>query len=587
MALIPAQPQFGSDTPKGERDLYYMAAASPYFQGDGCFLFHSLSLSEVGRQVRGETDFVYLDDEFLLFLEVKGGVVYFRADTREWGVMGGTKLQDPFKQVTGNLFFIRDRVLPERVGRNVVNSLIIGYGVMFPESGLPRGFSAYETGSISYDTRLIYTAEDRDVPDSFASYIRRLKAYWRNHSKYRQHEGRLSREDKLRIKDFFARDLMFRPPLAGLIRQDAAETLLYTREQKWVIMASQAVGNRAGVMISGSAGTGKTVLALWLAAECVAKGEKTLLLCYNKNLAAWLRQTVKREHPELSRLLTVRNIHALYAEFVRPSGKGSQYFNEEYPKQFSLEYPTLNQVPYDRIIIDEAQDIFRESHFRNIDLLLKGGLDSNNWYIFLDRENQDIFRGFDSGFYADFITLYNPVVLELRKNCRNTPRVIRSTGLYTGIQCQEAAKTGDGLIEEHFYASETDLINQLIRRVQALVADHVDPADVIVLVPSRDLADRLPLRSPALFVSLNDTNVTHPDPKRVRVTTPGAYKGLESAIVILAGIDSFPEDDVYRKTELYLAATRATYGFVTFFHADLKETVAARKKQHFMDNPVL
>jgi hypothetical protein len=587
MSLIPAEPYFNTDTPKGERDLYYMAAASPYFQGDDCFLFHSLTFSEVGRQVRGETDFVYLDDEFLLFLEVKGGVVYYRADTRQWGVMGGSKLQDPFRQVTNNLFFIRDRILPERVGRNAVNSLIIGYGVMFPESGLPRDFSTYEAGSISYDTRLIYTDEDRYSPDSFATYIKRLKAYWRNHNKYRHHEGHLNREDKLRIKEFFARDLLFRPPLAGLIRQDATETLLYTREQKWVIMATQAVGNRAGVVISGSAGTGKTMLALWLAAECVTKGERTLLLCYNKNLAIWLRQMVKRDHPALGELLTIRNIHALYAEYVRPSGKGSQYFNEEYPMQFGMEYSALNQPPYDRIIIDEAQDIFRESHFRNIDMLLKGGLDSNNWYIFLDRENQDIFRGFNSGFYSDFVTLYNPIVLDLRKNCRNTPRVIRNTGLYTGIQCQEAAKTGDGLVEENFYTSETDLSNKLIRRIQVLIADKVSPEDIIVLVPSRELADRLPHTSPGLFVALTEANVIRPDSKRIRVTTPGAYKGLESAIVILAGIDSFPEHDVYRNTEMYLAATRATYGFITYFHSGLKETVAARKQQNFMDNPIL
>lgn len=587
MALIPSEPVFGQETPKGERDLYHLAAASSFFNGERSYLFHSLSLTESGRQVRGETDFVYLDDEFLLFLEVKGGVIHFRADTREWGVMGGTKIQDPFRQVANNLFFTRDKVLKAKFGPALVDKLIIGYGVMFPESGRPRDFQDDEAGTISYDTRLIYTSDDRDMPDSFAAYIRRLQEYWRAHNRYRQHAGRITQEQKTAVRNFFARDLIFRPPLPGLLRQDAAETTMFTREQRWVLSATEAVRDKAGVIVTGGAGTGKTVLALWLAERCTSRGERTLLLCYNKNLAVWLRHQAMQQQPAGNELLTICNIHALYSTYMKPAGAGSEYFNEQFPAEFARIYPGLGMAPYDRVIIDEAQDIFRESHFKNIDLLLKGGLKSSCWHLFMDHENQDIYRGFNAAYYERFLKQYDPIVLPLDKNCRNTPKVVRGTGLYTGIRSQETAKTVPGMTEEHFYASEKDLINQLILRVRNLTAEKVSPADVIILASTRELADRLPVSSPGVFCPLTEASLINPDPRRVRVTTPGAFKGLESPIVILAGIETLPVNDHYRNTELYLAATRASYGFIAYFQVGLKEALLSRKQHHFMLDPSL
>jgi superfamily I DNA and RNA helicase len=313
-----------------------------------------------------------------------------------------------------------------------------------------------------------------------------------------------------------------------------------------------------------------------------------LLLCFNKNLAAWLRGMAAQDNLTEEKGLTIRHIHGLYAEYLKPAADtGSHYFNQEYPGQFTNYYPTLNLPQYDHIIVDEAQDLFLESHFNNIDLLLKGGLASNRWYLFLDKENQNVFKNFDRIFYQTFCDVYQPPILPLEKNCRNTTKVIRSTSLYTGISCADAAKKTPGIVEEHFYSSQTDLINRLIRRVKTLLEEKVLAADIVVLVPVRDLGTAIINASPSLFEVLTPHNVIATGNSRIRISTPGGFKGLESSLIILAGVETYDENDSQRRTELYLSSTRATYGFIAFFRSELRESLAALKQKNSLTDPTL
>src|SRR6056297_3712842 len=97
-----------------EKVILEKAIESVYFKKNNRHWFHSLEITETGSKKRlAEADFVYLDDNYILFFEVKGGSIKYDSIRNEWWVMGGKKKQDPFKQVKDIWFQVTDQLLPD------------------------------------------------------------------------------------------------------------------------------------------------------------------------------------------------------------------------------------------------------------------------------------------------------------------------------------------------------------------------------------------------------------------------------------------------------------------------------------------
>lgn len=69
-------------------------------------------------------------------------------------------------------------------------------------------------------------------------------------------------------------------------------------------------------LIKGSAGTGKTLLAIETVKKYVAKGEKVALLCYNNLLASWLQQYFEKQGESL-RPVYVGSLHGYLMKVVQ------------------------------------------------------------------------------------------------------------------------------------------------------------------------------------------------------------------------------------------------------------------------------
>lgn len=143
---------------QAEQEIYRVAVKSNYFNNSDRYLFHSLNMVKTGgKKIKAEIDFVYLDSDCLLFLEVKGGPVKFNSVTNQWYVLGGTQPGDPFKQAYDALFYTRDILLPDLFnGRSVSGRLIYGIGVLFPDTLKPSEFSRSSSGQMELDPELIY-----------------------------------------------------------------------------------------------------------------------------------------------------------------------------------------------------------------------------------------------------------------------------------------------------------------------------------------------------------------------------------------------------------------------------------------------
>jgi nucleotide-binding universal stress UspA family protein len=121
---------------------------------------------------------------------------------------------------------------------------------------------------------------------------------------------------------------------------DADQLLLLTETQAAVF---EGLYNQNRVLVEGVAGSGKTLLALRRALAFARVGKRTLLVCYNRELAAWLEQLVEDDPltGEYKEVLTIRNFHALAAELAQaansdfgPAGGGGftpAFWTDEVP----------------------------------------------------------------------------------------------------------------------------------------------------------------------------------------------------------------------------------------------------------------
>tara|TARA_R110001599_G_scaffold24835_3_gene89347 strand:- start:147259 stop:149040 length:1782 start_codon:yes stop_codon:yes gene_type:complete len=566
MPLIPNQiDKDSTNVPKGEREIFSRFKQTYIPNEDYAYLFHSLELQESAHKLKGEADFVYLDEEFLLFFEVKGGTVKYKADSNSWLVMGGKKRQDPFKQVTDALFTVRD-VLLKRVfpNKNFHKTLKCGYGVMFPgvELKLNKDFqekSENFSDTIEYSADLMYLAKHHYSQGGLDDYLERVKNYWRNHSKYREYSEVISIEDLRMIKDYFRKDLVFEVPILTFIDHDSSNIATYSDQQKRFLKNFISRPDTS-FTIKGGAGTGKTILALELAKEKALQGLKTLFVCYNKNLKFYVRTGFENSSvSEEQHFVTFENIHALFQKaanhlnYTRSSQNDSMYFDQELPRIIkSAEFMIPNEMKYDYIIIDEGQDLMKETFMDSLEVFLKGGWGSNNWALFIDPEHQNVFRNFDACYYETFDSTYKSHRENLSTNYRNTRQIINLLEAHSGLKAPIC--TREGALDTNFskYKSFKDLMVQLSQTVSRYLKSGISN-NRITVISSRRIIIELMNNDERFVEYTGQSEIT----EQIFVTTPFMYKGIENDVVVYV-LDS--ESDLNGsqiRSEIYISYSRA------------------------------
>ena len=147
--------------------------------------------------------------------------------------------------------------------------------------------------------------------------------------------------------------------LAAYFVDEERKFLTATKSQFKVISLLDRVPK---ALISGSAGTGKTLLALEKARLLSIDNQNVLLLCFNKKLADWLSNSASK-----FTMVEVFNFHGLCTHFCRLAGLSvpvpDPQSNQETFFQYDLPEILMDAVEsigkkYDAIIADEGQDFF-------------------------------------------------------------------------------------------------------------------------------------------------------------------------------------------------------------------------------------
>jgi hypothetical protein len=540
------------------------------------FLFHSVKNPTPGNlKLMGETDFIYLDREIILFIEVKGRQVKYDPITNKWWVMGGTKEKDPFVQAAENLFNYRDKKLPDLFnGKNEIRRLIFGYCVFFPDCLKPDSLSRHKKGNTEYDPELIIDYKDLNNK-SFNGILDDLKNFWKNHESYQRLKfPGISSKELFKIKNFIRKDIIFEFPWVDLLKRNDEKFKRYTDEAQEQLLTMFEDNPNMGAIVKGGPGTGKTWLALEQAKRLDSQDKQILFLCFNKNLAYYLKTLIQDLNAK-----NVKVIHkdAFYSEMLE---KHTRTSIEEIKKEwFSTELNTENElwkriIPlkiyqffknyqlemFDYLIMDEGQDYFSEYHIDALSCFLKGGFESGHFLICMDNESQDIYDNYTQEFEDYFRTIYPNYISRLKHNCRN-PQKLSDTAFYlTGLIKQncyfkEEVKNS----ELKYYKSLEDLKNKILSLIDDKKNKNVSLDKITVLCYDRNLKNKIIDFNPDIFYDISKYVFQQ---NKTTISTAHAFKGLENHFILFVGPENYSPDNKNQKKVIFNAFTRAKYQFI-------------------------
>lgn len=323
------------------------------------------------------------------------------------------------------------------------------------------------------------------------------------------------------------------------------------------------------IIIEGGPGTGKTTIA-----KAFIRRYKTLkgvYLCWNNLLAATVRNQLLKvglDNCEVYQFISFISKLDPEHKFVTYDDfqEGSSSLLEKMKLLFAKLRDSKDFIPYDFIVIDEAQDIFDKGAadvLNSLTSISGNGLGTGRYLVFFDTEQgyrKDI-RELDS--YAEDISRYGThFVLDENKRVPNNKQIVddavKVLESENGIQASQILKEiedrKDPAIKIYRYQGG----NELVKHIKSLLSELKDGkkkwTEYVVLTDSHNKPLYERLSDIELIKELKPENVRYEE-DRLSLTTILSYKGLEKKHVILV-LNNREDID---KFELYVGMTRAMF----------------------------
>jgi len=472
-----------------------------------------------------EIDFLLVNPQYgLISIEVKGGEVdvkdgeWYRKESR-----GGDFHFDPSppRQAQNAAFQLRDAL---KGNHPSFRNLKVAHGVALPDVEAVKGSLPLEV-----TREMLFLAGDMtQIEEKVISCIEAAQA-------------RHYLSDSL-LQNFFQIVL----PSSRMVFQPDAQRTIYREILNHVsleqVRAMASLDENKRVVVQGSAGTGKTRLAILWARLAMKRGEKTLLTCYNDPLADFLNATSgDRKLPVIQPFLRlIKNLDGI-TELDEPmeSKEKDIFWNETLTAHVLANIEKIKPM-FDTIVVDETQD-FAPSWVTILEALLL----PNGKLLCVADMAQDLFqRGYQP-------PLKDPLWTKgrLAVNCRNTRQIALLLKKIGGAQPATACPTGDPV---RFIAARTE--HEALSSVRNLIFTHTDLhkrklGDLVIVC--RTANERQKLRDlsteKTMISDWSNRGLDH-----VACETYRRIKGLEADHVVVVGFDGD-----FLAQELYVAASRA------------------------------
>ena len=529
-------------------------------------VLHSLWLKDHPFKAHAEVDFVIITDRAVLLVEVKGGVVWRAGDLWHFQTKSGsntdTSPEGPFEQVRSAFYALRDHLAD--IGRkDLFYNAVWGYVVITPECALTVPDADTEIEPTLWMDLRTFPAGLRPLLDDATTHWR---AHWlklKRNLRIPESTLRasLSARDREELRDHIRPAIR---PIRGIgiqAREAENEIRRLTREQYRVLDA--VVGNPR-VVLSGAAGTGKTVLAVEHALQ-LAEGpprRKVLLVCYSRLLADHLAGRIAALPRGAD--VEVGTYHQVVGRLLARAGVDTEPPVEWEAFNAGLEdlvVTALDRLPagsatYDAVVMDEAQDLMHPSFFQVIDVLLNGGLEKGTWLLAVDPAQAVFATQFQQELQGRVAAL--GAAARLTVNCRNTRQVAAYVSGLSGNGSVVVLGADGPEVQVVYYADAAQYRSRLRATVNTLVGGidqgKLSPGDVVVLGADSAFFPA-EVFEPGFFVRPVVQSGASADPNAVRVCSVQAFKGLEASCVVLVGLTEI--DSPASRRLLYVGGSRA------------------------------
>lgn len=546
---------------------------------DGWVVLHSLGIANHRTMLYGELDFFVIAPKLGVFaLEVKGGRVSCNdgiwSFTNKYGKTT-SKSRGPFAQANEGMFSLIDAVKRKYGPHHKLSNLLYGAGVMFPDI-------EFQVDGTEGEQWQVFDARDKRL---VSDYIRKLAQNTKR--KWEEKFGFFPQNKLPDAKDVKELSTMLRGNFDKVMTIGkkiayAEEALITLTEEQFRCLDQLEDNPRC--LIRGAAGTGKTLLAIEEVKRSAVLGQKVAFFCYNSMLANWLKQLFSDVVPEMQPAY-IGTIHAWLLQVANSTGDQilpryddlSNFYQKELPL-LALDALEQNSICYDKIVIDEAQDILGTDSFEVLDAVLKGGIERGKWAIFGDFTRQAIYQSverFDEIIdNLDGCTSF--IRFKLKINCRNTKFIGDEIKCITGFDSSSYIWSKiDGVPVEHsVFSTQEEQKQHLKDLINRLVSEGVAAENITILSPYK--------KEHSVVSEITGVKIRDYDPKcdeNITFSTIQAYKGLENTVIILTDVESFENEQL-----MYVGLSRARSGLFILESNDARQEYLNIQRRRFFED---
>lgn len=368
------------------------------------------------RQGQGEVDFVLLHKTFgVIVVEVKGGQIdivdgQWFSENKE----GRHKIKNPFVQAEEGAQAIFE------VLKNIVNDVrttnSTHHCVVFP------AVSKKSIGAIStYGPRQIIIL--REDLKELTSKIEQVAVHWDQKPRWNDADFKKIRSGLLPST---------KTPGVSYVQYVNILKELDLLTESQIRTIRQITNNPGTTVITGGAGTGKTVLGMYRAQQLALEGRDVLFLCANGSLAQHLRNEVENTGKDLPQNLTVDAMSAYLSTIGRAGTRGPEFEKrkQELPSRDDRYLDAVQRLnleaTIDCLIVDEAQDITKDE-LSLVELLVRPAERGGSIIILGDPNQQLALRRSESALGQ----IDSSECLLLDVNCRNTYEIAQIAHSFT------------------------------------------------------------------------------------------------------------------------------------------------------------
>ncbi len=516
-------------------------------------VMHSYNVPNHPFKKWGEIDFIFIiPGKGVVCLEVKDhDEIEYR--NREWLFSRKKeKKEDPFKQVSHNSEGLR-KTLEKR--NPAIRGIPWWHSVVFTSAAFSSGSLPEEINKWEFMDADAFIKSENSFFDFIEKVIDEARKVLidRGNSWVIQNDDNKAKYRHLR--EILSAKAVF--SLSTMAKSENAEiSLALASEEQLQILDLLAQTPR--LMVEGLAGTGKTLMATKIA-ERESFSKKVLFLVFNTKLAKKIKswQSLNSEN------ITVESIDKFFLSKVNlnVTPNEQKFWDQTLPEHFKevLKRNNLEEY-YDYLVIDEAQDILTKPYkVSALNKLLKGGISEGNWSFFGDFEEQSIYSNLNAEEMIENLHSYcsskRYIKWDLRKNCRNPIDIGNYAQDYGRISSKYESFLREETrpVEATPYKSTEEQFVKIKDNILKAIEEGFIPKDIVILsMHSLDKKLSKYLKNNSIQIKEYDSEQTDSD--IVNFSTISSFKGLESPVIILIGID----DLVKFGSLFYIAMTRAT-----------------------------